>query len=85
MSVKSVRAGEACESVAPKSCQPTGMGIAPVVETGDGEIDVIPETDVTAKTVLGEPEKGSADQSGLPDIGGLLGAGNDCCSGSEES
>ena len=49
------------------------MGIALVVEAGDGEIDVMPETDVTAKTVLGEPAKGSADQSDLQDIGGLLG------------
>ena len=54
----------------PGSCQPTGMGIALVVEAGDGEIDVMPETDVTAKTVLGEPAKGSADQSDLQDIGG---------------
>ena len=46
---------------------------------------VIPEAEVTAKTVLGEPEKGSADQSDLRDIGGLLGAENGCCSGSEES
>ena len=61
------------------------MGIAPAVETGDCEIDVIPETDVTAKTVLGEPEKGSADQSDLRDSGGLLGAENGCCSGSEGS
>ena len=61
------------------------MGIALVVEAGDGEIDVMPETDVTAKTVLGEPAKGSADQSDLQDIGGLLGAENGCCSGSEES
>ena len=57
----------------------------PLIRVGEGVMVVMPETDVTAKTVLGEPENGSADHAVRRCEGGLLGAGNDCCPASNSS
>ena len=45
-------------------------------------IVVIPEAEVTAKAVLGEPENGTADQTGLKWPGGEVSAGGETGRGS---
>ena len=84
-SVNSSRAGEADNVSGPGSGQPTGIGTAPVFVACDGVMVVMQETDVTAKTVLGEPVNGSADQSEREGASGLRGPGSDCCAGSGSS
>ena len=85
MSVNSSSGGEADRGGGPKADQPVGEVAGLVFGAGDGGIVVIPETDVTVKTVLGEPEKGSADQSEWGGNGVVLGPGSDCCSSTESS
>ena len=85
MSVNSSRGGEADGGGGPKAVQPVGEVTVPVFGAGDCGMVVIPETDVTVKTVLGEPENGSADQSDWGGNGVMLGPGSDCCSSAESS
>ena len=85
MSVYSSRGGETDGGGGPGLGHPVGEVTIPVVVAGDGGMVVIPVTDVTVKTELGEPEKGSADQSDRGGSGGLFGPGSGCCSGAESS